>query len=119
VKVIGMVGSRTRDTDADYLLARDAFFEIYEEGDTLVSGGCPQGGDRFAERIADVHMVPITIHKPNWNKYGRSAGFNRNGLIARDADVLIAVVAEDRKGGTEDTIRKFKKLHPEGEVILV
>lgn len=27
-----------------------------------------------------------------------------------EADVLIACVAEDRKGGTEDTIKKFQKL---------
>jgi len=119
MKVIGIVGSRRRGLLIDYTATVSAFKRIYEEGDTIVSGGCPEGGDRFAEMIASRYAVPITIHKPNWEKYGRSAGFNRNGYIARDADVLIAVVAEDRKGGTEDTIRKFKKLHPEGEVILV
>jgi hypothetical protein len=119
MKVIGIVGSRRRALLVDYDATVAAFKHIYEAGDTIVSGGCPVGGDHFAEMIANRFDVPITIHKPNWDKYGRSAGFNRNGLIARDADVLIAVVAEDRKGGTEDTIRKFKKLHPQGEVILV
>jgi hypothetical protein len=35
----------------------------------------------------------------------------RSGMpFARDADVLIACAAPDRKGGTEDTIRKYLKL---------
>lgn len=119
LKVIGIVGSRRRDTDLDLCLTEEAFEEIYEKGDTIVSGGCPFGGDRFAERIARICKVPIKIHKPDWAKHGRSAGFNRNSYIAKDADVLIAVVASDRKGGTEDTIKKFQKFHPNGEVILV
>ncbi len=53
--------------------------------------------------------------------------YARNKLIARDADVLIACVAEDRKGGTEDTIKHFckklgkseKQLIAEGKLVLV
>ena len=93
--------------------------EIYEDGDTIVSGGCPEGGDNFAERIAKKEQVPVKIYYARWNKLGKSAGFTRNGDIARDADVLIAVVAADRTGGTEDTIKKFLKLKPDGIVHLV
>ena len=45
--------------------------------------------------------------------------YARNTLIARDADELIAVVAEDRKGGTEDTIKKFLKKTTENHLHLV
>ena len=83
--------------------------QVYRHGDEIVSGGCPQGGDRFAETIAKKHQVPIKIHYARWNLLGKSAGFARNGDIAREADILIAVVAEDRSGGTEDTIKKFKE----------
>lgn len=107
MKVIGIVGSRRRNTPDDYALTLAAFLKVYEVGDTLVSGGCPQGGDAFAEKISNTFAIPILLHRAEWNKYGRSAGFQRNGLIANDANVLIAVVAPDRKGGTEDTIRKF------------
>jgi hypothetical protein len=48
---------------------------------------------------------------------GPGAGFLRNTDIAKDADVLIAVVAADRTGGTEDTIRKVQKMGK--RVILV
>lgn len=119
-KVIGIVGSRRRDdTTTDLELVLNAFLDVYRPGDTLVSGGCPQGGDRFCEIIAATEKVPIKIYRADWKQFGRSAGFERNTYIARDADVLIACVAPDRKGGTEDTIRKFKRFHPEGALILV
>jgi len=117
-KCIGIIGSRRRDTTADFLLTLDAFLTVYTDGDTIVSGGCPKGGDRFAEMIASRQNVPIKIYYPNWAKFGRSAGFVRNTDIARDADVLIACVAPDRMGGTEDTIRKFQQFHPDGKVLV-
>lgn len=107
--VIGIIGSRRRNTEQDLYLTEMAFLSAYRKGDTIVSGGCPKGGDRFAERLALIYDVPIKIHKAEWDLRGRSAGFYRNTFIARDADILIVCVAEDRKGGTEDTIRKFLK----------
>ena len=116
-KVIGIVGSRRRHTSQDLKLCAETFLSVYNKGDTIVSGGCPKGGDRFAEIIAKQSGVPIKIHKAEWDKYGRGAGLKRNTYIAEDADVLIAVVASDRTGGTEDTIRKAKRLGK--EVILI
>ena len=108
--VIGIVGSRRRDTAADLEAVRSALASIHTPGDTIVSGGCPKGGDRFAEVLATAWDIPIKIYPAEWNKYGRGAGFYRNGFIARDADVLIACVAPDRRGGTEDTIAKYLAL---------
>lgn len=108
MKWIGIVGSRRRNTIEDLRKVEEIFLRIYEDGDMIVSGGCPQGADAFAERIAKRHQVPIMIHYAKWNKLGKAAGFIRNADIADDADVLIACVAEDRTGGTEDTIEKFK-----------
>jgi hypothetical protein len=108
-KVIGIVGSRRRDSDEDFKQCEKIFLSIYEPGDEIVSGGCPKGADRFAEVLAKKHQTPIKIYYAQWNKLGRGAGFARNTDIARDADELIAVVAEDRKGGTEDTVKKFLK----------
>ena len=116
MKVIGIVGSRRRSTVDDYFLTLDKFREVYEAGDHIVSGGCPQGADRFAELIAKQRQVPIKIYYAEWDRLGKRAGFARNGSIARDANVLIACVAEDRTGGTEDTIKKFGT---KDEVILV
>ena len=106
-KVIGIIGSRRRNHNDDYQAILNAFYKIYNENDWLVSGGCPKGGDYFAECIAKGEGIPILTFYPNWNKYGRGAGFARNNHIAKHSDILIACVAEDRKGGTEDTIKKF------------
>jgi len=107
MKKIGIIGSRRRDAGIDQKATREKFFEVYEDGDWIVSGGCPKGGDRFAEVIAKKHGIPILIFYPNWEKYKRGAGIVRNTDIAFHSDVLIACVAKDRKGGTENTIKSF------------
>jgi len=108
-KCIGIVGSRRRASQEDFEFLRRYIKSIVKDGDTFVSGGCPKGGDRFAETIAKELGISIKIHLPDWSK-GRYAGLERNTYIAKDADVLIALVASDRKGGTEDTLRKFKAM---------
>ncbi len=117
MKVIGIVGTRRRNTPQDMELCRDVFLSIYEEGDTLVSGGCTRGGDLFCELFARQYGIPIKVYKADWDRMGPGAGFLRNTDIAKDADILIAVVAADRTGGTEDTIRKVEKMGK--RVILV
>ena len=107
--VIGIVGTRRRDSRQDFLQCEKSFLEIYKDGDEIVSGGCPKGADAFAERLADKYSIEIVLFLAEWSKYGRAAGFIRNGDIASLADYLIACVADDRTGGTEDTIKKFLK----------
>ena len=119
MKYIGIVGSRRRDTHEDYHKVLTKVSRIWQEGDVLVSGGCPKGGDRFAEMIAKLIDARIVIFPADWKKYGKQAGFVRNTDIAKLADELIACAATDRTGGTEDTITKFKKFHPSGKVYLV
>ena len=113
-KTIGIIGSRRRNKQTDKAKVFNAFIKLYQNGDRIVSGGCWAGGDKFAEEIAKEHQVPIMIHYANWRVHGKAAGFIRNQDIANDADVMIACVSEDRTGGTEDTLKKFK-----GEVVLV
>ena len=119
MKKIGIVGTRRRDSSEAFTKIKEAFFTIYKEGDIIISGGCQKGGDRFAEKIAKDNGIPITIYFPNWGKYGRGAGLVRNSDIANASDFLIACVSKDRTGGTEDTIKKFLKKEPVGEVIII
>lgn len=118
MKTIGIVGSRRRDAKADFDVVRAAFLEIYEEGDRICSGLCPKGGDRFAVLLAEEFQTPTLWFPAEWKKYGRGAGLIRNNYIASASDILIACVAEDRKGGTEDTIRKFERLGKRQLIIL-
>jgi len=109
MKKIGIVGSRRRDNPEAYKKVEELFLEIYEQGDWIISGGCGKGGDRFAQVIAKKFGVPILIFYPKWEKYKTGAGFVRNRDIAKHSDILIACVAKDRKGGTENTISNFHK----------
>jgi len=118
MKTIGIIGSRNRDSEEDFKQCENAFLNIYDDGDEIVSGGCPRGGDRFAEIIAKKHQVPIKIYYAKWNKLGKKAGFARNTDIARDANILIAVVRKDRMGGTEDTIFKAASMCKETILLL-
>lgn len=118
MKRIIVIGSRRRNSNDDFFEVQSAFLRIWEDGDIIVSGGCPEGGDQFAEDISENLQIPIVVWKAEWGKYGKPAGFIRNTIIAKNGDVVIACVADDRKGGTEDTIKKFKKFMPNGEILL-
>ena len=118
-RIIGIIGSRSRNSSIDYDICEKKFNELYQDGDWIVSGGCPLGGDNFAEKIARKLGLTILIHHANWNKYGKSAGFKRNGFIARDSDILIACVTEDKKSGTRDTVEKFLLFKNEKDLHLV
>lgn len=113
--MIGIVGSRRRNTINDRIKTIAALDQLLKakviDHYRLVSGGCPLGADSFAQTIAKDRGLTITIHYPDWKGgLGKAAGFVRNTYIAEDCDILIAVVASDRTGGTEDTIRKVTKL---------
>ena len=113
-KVIGVVGTRKRDGPKDFLKVFKKFKSLYKKGDSICSGLCPEGGDRFAVIIADIYKLPKKKRlwfPADWEKYGNSAGFIRNTPIAETSDIIIACVAKNRKGGTEDTIKKWKKFH--------
>lgn len=119
MKRIGIVGSRRKDSYDYKVVVENKFFSVYEEGDWIVSGGCPKGGDKFAEMIAKENGIPILIFYPSWERFGKGAGFVRNGDIAKYSDILIACVARDRTGGTEDTIEKFTKRVTDPEALIL
>lgn len=56
----------------------------------FVSGGA-NGVDSIAEAYMKSLNIPCKIHKPDWNKYGKSAGFVRNRLIIDDVDIVLAI----------------------------
>lgn len=129
---IGIVGSRRRDGKADFMAVRKAFIELLEEYRgrkiVIVSGECKTGGDKFARWLRDEFGMAYIGHPPDESdmdpkknrrfEYARVA-YARNTLIARDSDILIACVASDRTGGTEDTVRKFIKMGKKEHLVLV
>ena len=128
MQIIGIIGTRRKDTSVAKKAIKEAFFKIYKEGDWICSGGCQKGGDRFAEQIAKNEGIPILTIFPNYKRHGDGAPFVRNGLVAEHSDIIIACVMnpEDgidevlkrKTGGTEDTLRKYVG-HNKTEIYLV
>ena len=80
----------------------------HDEIEEIISGGAV-GTDSLAERHADYWGIPITIIKPDWKKYGKSAGFIRNQeMIDRHPDIVVAFW-DGVSHGTKDTINRAKK----------
>lgn len=63
----------------------------------IVSGGA-QGVDRLGERWARAYGFGVKRFVPDWEKYGRSAGYLRNEKMAQYADALLAVWDGESKG---------------------
>lgn len=111
---VGVVGSRRRDTDLDRALVFHALDE-YGPGLTVVSGGCKKGADAFAKEYAKSLGLEYIEYRPRTDPPVRSYGeavqryHYRNRLIAENCDILIALVADDRTGGTENTIKHARR----------
>ena len=119
-RIIGVVGSRSRDTFEDEELVYGQIKKLWIKGETIIcSGGCMAGADAFAKRICFVHQLPYLEFPAEWARKGKSAGFQRNGIIAEWSEFLIACVSKDRTGGTEDTIKKYTNIKGTEKLFLV
>lgn len=121
---IGIVGSRTRNTDDDLKKTIKGFSDLirkynFEEGEIMIiSGGAKKGGDRFAEIIAEQFACHKTIYYPQYRLYGKTAPLVRNSQIAKFSDFLVACW-DNKSAGTANTINAFKMFHPEIQPIIV
>lgn len=104
---IAIVGSRTF---TDYLLLERCLSQVMETYtiDLIISGGA-YGADALAERFAREKGIPTLIFKPDWDKYGKSAGYKRNALIVNEADVVVAFW-DGFSRGTKHTVDLAEKL---------
>jgi hypothetical protein len=106
---VAVVGSRRRlDREAVVAAVR-----ALQPGAVIVSGGC-EGPDQWAAAAARSQGLPVVEHLPDTAgcrqrfEFTR-AYYGRNQKVVDDCDQVIAFVAADRKGGTEDTIRRARK----------
>jgi YspA, cpYpsA-related SLOG family len=72
-----------------------------------VLSGMAAGVDTLAVRYAKDSGLPLDPYPAQWNKWGRSAGYKRNVLMADNADALIAVW-DGRSPGTRHMIQVAK-----------
>jgi len=105
--VIAIIGSRTFN---NYALLKSEVDKVAADNpiSLIVSGGAI-GADKLGERYAVEHSVDKLVLKPDWNRFGKSAGFIRNKDIVDNADTVIAFWNGESKG-TKHSIDYARKL---------
>jgi hypothetical protein len=101
---LAVVGSRTFENYE--LLCALLGEQWYQHGKKLiiVTGGAT-GADSLAEKWAKDNGIEVKVFLPDWDKFGKQAGFLRNTTIVNECDQLLAFW--DRKSkGTLDSIKK-------------
>lgn len=86
---IAVIGSRGF---SDYKLFREKLeYLIKDLGEDFIfiSGGCPTGGDALIKKYCAENNYELIEHLPDWDQFGKRAGFLRNQLIIDDATHLI------------------------------
>ncbi len=89
---LGVVGSRSF-TDYSFMCGILKWYDI----EMIVSGGAT-GADSLAIKYAVEHNLPYKEFLPDWNLYGKRAGYLRNELIIHNSDEVIAFWDGKSKG---------------------
>lgn len=113
---ISIIGSRTFN---DYDFLKQSILEniAINDIDVIVSGGA-KGADKLGELFAEEFNKRTIIFLPDWEKYGKSAGFIRNADIIKNSDFVFAFWNGVSKG-TLNSINTAKKLNKKIKIFNV
>lgn len=125
---IGIVGSRRRNGYTDRKVIMRLVHRLMTDNPhrkvTIVSGACPKGADHFAAeaaRLFKANLKEFPVEKPPGGFHSKyefaQEAFRRNEYIADDSIMGFAMVADDRKGGTENTVSHY--LNKGKRVVLI
>ena len=110
---IAIVGSRTFTDQAAVDSVMDQLALAMRIG-LVVSGGA-RGADSLGAHWARSRNIPVSIHYPDWNRFGRSAGFRRNETIITDADLVVAFW----DGLSRGTAHSIQLARSQGKKVLI
>lgn len=111
---LAVVGSRGF---TDYALATfilNEYMDISGGSLHIISGGA-RGADSLAVRFAVDNSLPLITFLPDWERYGKSAGYIRNADIVKTADELIAFWDSKSKG----TLHSINLARKQGKTVVV
>jgi hypothetical protein len=110
---IAIIGSRNFNY---YELVKKELNHLNFSISEIISGGA-KGADSLAELIAKEMNIKFTIIKPEWKKYGRSAGIIRNRAIIEASDFCIAFW-DGKSKGTKNGLEICKKMKKEFKIVI-
>lgn len=105
---VAVIGSRSI-TDKSFV--EDSLCDLYNKFPHIkevVSGGA-KGPDSFGEEWAKSRNILTKIFLPQWDKFGKRAGFIRNEDIVKNSDVVFAFW-DGKSNGTLNSINLAKQL---------
>ena len=79
------------------------FLQLIRAAENLENGWCCNWNERNNENIGKIVKINRIIFLPDWDKYGKSAGFIRNKLIINEADMVVAFW-DGKSKGTKNSI---------------
>lgn len=81
---------------------------VYEKRkfNLLLHGGA-KGVDSIAGEWASKKGISVLYFKPDWERYGRSAGLRRNTIMSKECDFGVALW-DGKSKGTKDAIKKLR-----------
>jgi hypothetical protein len=118
LKILAIIGARTMDNQDLFDEKMAEWVDIYGQPDEIVSGGAV-GADTMAEAYAQKNCIPITVYKPDYERYsGKYAPIVRNTQIIEHSTHILAFPSRYGKG-TQDSLRKAKKYRREIKQYLI
>jgi len=109
---LAIIGSRGF---SDYQLLESTLEQYKDKITEVVSGGA-KGADSLGERWANNNNIPTIIFKPDWDKYGKKAGYLRNVDIVKNSDGVIAFWDGESRG-TQHSFTLCTKLNKPLKII--
>lgn len=106
---LAIIGSRNFN-DYGYVVSVWAVYFVGKNVTEIISGGA-KGADLLGKKLALEKNIPYIEFKPDWEKFGKSAGFIRNTDIIKNCDIVLAFWDGISKGTAHSLglAKKYKK----------
>lgn len=94
-----------------FLSGLDETCDLVKEQDLpqiVIISGTARGADQLGEKYAQLYKYPVEKYRPEWENWGKRAGYIRNEIMVTICDACIAFWDQKSKG-TLHTINLCKK----------
>lgn len=106
---LAIVGSRTITDEKFVNRILNCYKFMFGTPTCIISGGA-KGIDTIGEAWADKQGIEKKIFIPDWDKYGKQAGFIRNEDIIKNCDICLAIW-DGGSNGTKNDFDLCQKYH--------
>jgi len=116
-QIYAVIGCRYTDSEEKYEFDNYNYIEkilAWFDIKKIVSGGAI-GADKLAKRYAKEHNIAYEEYLPDWNRFGKSAGFRRNITIVDKSDAVIAFY----NGISKDTKHSIDLAEKSGKPVYI